>query len=156
MANCTRWSRVQLCHSGVYEIDKFIVYKFTVYHIVYSKLLLQVYKFTLYGLQQIAATYKSLTNQWAIILLHCWQSVFQPISELLHFFHCLHVQEKHFAVVNGANFGLWYSHIITWHTGTRWTYQGKEGLWVSHLGEEGDVLEKSRAPFGVVLWQYIL
>ena len=27
---------------------------------------------------------------------------------------------------------------------------------MSHLGEEGDVLEKSRAPFGVVLWQYIL
>ncbi len=54
---------MQLCHSGVYEIDKFIVYKFTVYHIVYSKLLLQVYKFTLDGLQQIAATYKSLTNQ---------------------------------------------------------------------------------------------
>ena len=27
---------------------------------------------------------------------------------------------------------------------------------MSHLGEEGDVLEKSRAPFGVALWQYIL
>ena len=104
MANCTRWSRVQLCHSGVYEIDKFIVYKFTVYHIVYSKLLLQVYKFTLDGLQQIAATYKSLTNQWAIILLHCWQSVFQPISELLHFFHCLHVQEKPVTTLIGIYF----------------------------------------------------
>ena len=74
---------------SMYEIGKFIVYKFTVHCIVYSKLLLltslQVYS-TLDSLQQIVGTYKLLTNQWAITLLHCWQSVFQPIRELLHLF----------------------------------------------------------------------
>jgi len=43
---------------SMYEIAKFMVYKFTVYCIVYSKLLLQVY-----SLQQIVATYKSLANE---------------------------------------------------------------------------------------------
>ena len=33
----------------MYEIGKFMVYKFTVYCIVYSKLLLQVYKFIVYS-----------------------------------------------------------------------------------------------------------
>ena len=47
----------------MYEIAKFIVYKFTVYCIVCSK-----FKSTLNSLQQIVATYKSLTNQWAIML----------------------------------------------------------------------------------------
>ena len=47
----------------MYEISKFIVYKFTVHCIVYSKLSsLQVYS-TLDSLQQIVGTYKSLTNQ---------------------------------------------------------------------------------------------
>ena len=30
--------------------------------------------------QQIVATYKSLTNQWAITLMHGWQSVFQQTA----------------------------------------------------------------------------
>ena len=53
------------------EISKFMVYKFTVHCIVYSKLLiltsLQVC-ITLDSLQQIVVTYKSLTNQRAITL----------------------------------------------------------------------------------------
>ena len=110
---------------SMYEIGKFIVCKFTVHCVVYSKLLsltsLQVYS-TSDSLQQIVGTYKSLTNQWAITLFHCWQSVFQPIRELLHFctvaqpirellhlftvaqpisellpfFHCWIVQEQHY------------------------------------------------------------
>ena len=59
---------------SMYDIAKFMVYKFTVHYIVYSKLLSltssQVYS-TLYSLQQIVATYKSLTNQRAITLLYC-------------------------------------------------------------------------------------
>ena len=51
---------------SMYEIVKFMVYKFTVHCIVYSKLLLltsvQVYT-KLASLQQIVATYKSMTNQ---------------------------------------------------------------------------------------------
>ena len=51
---------------SMYEIGKFIMYKFTVHCIVYSKLLiltsLQVYS-TSDSLQQIVGTYKSLTNQ---------------------------------------------------------------------------------------------
>ena len=82
---------------SMYEIGKFIVYNFTVHCIVYSKLLfltsLQVFltRGTSDSLQQIVGTYKSLTNRE---LLH-FCTVVPPISELLHFFHCLHVQEQH-------------------------------------------------------------
>ena len=51
---------------SMYEIAKFMVYKFTVHCIIYSKFLLltsvQVYT-KLASLQQIVATYKSMTNQ---------------------------------------------------------------------------------------------
>ena len=46
----------------MYEIAKFMVYKFTVYCIVYSKLLLLT-SLQVYSLQQTVATYKSLTNE---------------------------------------------------------------------------------------------
>ena len=56
---------------SMYEIGKFIVYKFTVHCIVYSQLLLltsfQVFS-TSDSLQQVVGTYKSLTNQRAITL----------------------------------------------------------------------------------------
>jgi len=54
---------------------------------VYSKLLLQVYKFTVH--QIVYSKLLLLTSHW-------------PISELLHFFHCLHVQEnmlQHYLVI---------------------------------------------------------
>ena len=98
----------------MYEIGKFIVYKFTVHCIVYSKLLLltslQVYS-TSDSLQQIVHLLHFCSlffNQSESYYTFC--TVVQPISELLHFFHGLHVQEKHvatpfgiyFTVVNGA------------------------------------------------------
>jgi len=51
----------------MYEIAKFMVYMqvYSIYCIVYSKLLLLT-SLQVYSLQQIVATYKSLTNQWAI------------------------------------------------------------------------------------------
>ena len=75
-----------------------MVYLFTVHCIVYSKLLLltsvQVYG-TSDSLQQIVTSNKSLTNQRAITLFTV-DSLFVNQSELLHFLHCLHVQEKHY------------------------------------------------------------
>ena len=60
--NLAKWT----VHYNKYEIGKFMVYKFTVHYIVYSKLLLltslQVYS-TSDSLQQIVGTYKLLTNQ---------------------------------------------------------------------------------------------
>ena len=53
----------------MYDIAKFMLYKFTVHCIVYSKLLsltsLQVYS-TLYSLQQIVVTYKFRSLQYTV------------------------------------------------------------------------------------------
>ena len=82
-----------------YEISKFMVYKFTVHCIVYSKLLiltsLQVYS-TLYSLQQIVDTYKSLTNQRAITLFALLTVCFSTNQRAITILHCLHVQETHY------------------------------------------------------------
>ena len=61
-----------------------MAYEFTVHCIVYSKVLLNV------TMQKCS----SLTG---------WKTDYhrQPISELLHFFHCLHAQEKHVATLFG-------------------------------------------------------
>ena len=67
----------------MYEIVKFMVRKFTKHYIVYSKLLLFTSVQVHSSLQQIIATYKSMTNQWVLTL---FQFVFQPIRELQHFF----------------------------------------------------------------------
>ena len=126
---------------SMYEIGKFIVYKFTVHCVVYSKLLscvvyskllsltsLQVYT-TSDSLQQIVGTYKSLTNQWAITLLqlmrvclstnqiaivlfHCWWSVFRPIRWLLHFFTVVQPLRIEFLAWNWI---MWY-HMTIHHS----------------------------------------
>ena len=70
----------------MYEIVKFMVRKFTKHYIAYSKLLLFTSVQVHSSLQQIIATYKSMTNQWVLARFQHWQFVFQPISELLHFF----------------------------------------------------------------------
>ena len=38
-----------------------------------------VYELSLFE-QQIVVTYKSLTNQWAITPMHCWQSVISQLE----------------------------------------------------------------------------
>ena len=71
---------------------------------MYSLQQIAVYKFiasTSDSLQQIVGTrYLQFTDQSVSYYTHfCtvdMQSVFQPISELLHFLRCLHVQEKHY------------------------------------------------------------
>ena len=70
----------------MYEIVKFMVRKFTKHYIVYSKLLLFTSVQVHSSLQQIIASYKSMTNQWVLTLFQYWQFVFQPIKELQHFF----------------------------------------------------------------------
>ena len=66
------------------------------------------------------------TNQKAITLLHCWQSVLQPIRELLHFLHCCLANQwaitlfalftctrkTQFGIYCTVVNGLWYSHMI--------------------------------------------
>ena len=68
---------------SMYEIAKFMVYKFTIHCIVYSELLL-------------------LTDQ--SVTYYTFFTVAQPISELLHFFHYLHVQEKPVTTLIGIYF----------------------------------------------------
>ena len=107
----------------VYEIGKFIVYKFIVHCVVYNKLLLQVYKFIVHQIVYSKCWYLQVTDQSVSyytfsLLTVCFQPirellhfftvaqpirellhffiVAQPISELLHFFHCWHVQEQHY------------------------------------------------------------
>ena len=48
---------------SMYEIGKFIVYKFTVHCIVYSKLLLQVYKFIIHQKFTANCWYLQVTDQ---------------------------------------------------------------------------------------------
>ena len=94
-----------------------------------------VYKFTVYS-KLLVCTYKSLTNQWAITLLHCWQSVLQPNQWTITLFHGCSANQwaitlislftctrKHVAtlfgiyctVVKELNYEQWYiaSHMIS-------------------------------------------
>ena len=88
---------------------KFIVYKFPVQFTgIFCYLQVTSLQYTL---QQIVVTYKSLTNQRAIILFHCWQSVFnQSVS---YYTVCMYKKNmpQHYSAcgVNGAGFfyGLW-------------------------------------------------
>jgi len=64
---------------SMYEIGKFIVYKFTVYCIVYSKLLFLT-SLQVYSLQQVVVTYKFIVYSKLLLLTSHWL-----ISELLHF-----------------------------------------------------------------------
>ena len=78
---------------SMYEIGKFIVYKFTVHYIVYSKLLLLtslVYS-TLDSLQQIVGTYNFVTDQSLSYYTCTVDSLFFNQSESYYTFSLLMV-----------------------------------------------------------------
>ena len=92
----------------MYEIAKFIVYKFTVHCIVYNKLLLT--SLQVYYLQQIVATYKftgllftanccylQVTDQ--TVSYYTFALLLSQSESYYTFLHCLHVQEKHVATL---------------------------------------------------------